>query len=190
MSESGTNQPLNSGVFPDIQGAVRDRLASFSEFGGLAMILQYEGTVDTRMDEALATMTEGCRATPAAAEGGANVATVRLDGFGMITITGSPAAEESGANGSTVRLDPFGVTITAVEDVNLNAPPDGTGRRALEWAVLALRALKGWTPPGCDSPLTGWGNALTPGPSKGGRIVWKLTLKTAVELAPLRLPGE
>jgi hypothetical protein len=35
-------------VFPDVQSSVRDRLASFSEFGGLAMILQYEGSIETK----------------------------------------------------------------------------------------------------------------------------------------------
>ena len=109
---------------------------------------------------------------------------------GVALLIATPAAEETGANLPGVRLDPFGVTITVVEDVNMNAPPDGTGRRALEWAVLALRALKGWTPPGCNCPLKGWGNALSLGPSKGSRIVWNLTLKTAVHLPPLRLPGE
>ena len=171
MSDENTNQPLNIGVFPDIQAAVRDRLASFSDFGGLAMILQYEGSIDTRLETALAVMADGVRP-------------------GAALLIATPAAEETGANLPGVRLDPFGVTVTAVEDVNLNAPPDGTGRRAMEWAVLALRALKGWTPPGCNCPLKGWGNALSLGPSKGGRIVWNLTLKTAVHLPPLRLPGE
>lgn len=170
MSDT-TNQPINSGAFPDVQTAVRDRLACFSDFGGIAMILQYEGSLDTKIDTALAVMTDGCRP-------------------GVALLIATPAAEETGANLPGVRLDPFGVTVTVVEDTNFNAPPDGTGRRALEWAVLALRALKGWTPPGCNCPLKGWGNALTLGPSKGSRIVWNLTLKTAVHLEPLRLPGE
>lgn len=171
MSDETTNQPLNSGVFPDIQKAVRDRLASFSDFGGLAMILQYEGSIDTRIDEALAVMTDGSR-------------------IGAAILIATPAAEETGANLPVVRLDPFGVTVTVVEDTVLNAPPDGTGRRAFEWAVLALRALKGWTPPGCQKPLTAWGRALALGPSKGSRVVWNLTLRTKVELPPLRQPGE
>lgn len=168
---SDTNQPLNSGVFPDVQTAVRDRLASFSDFGGLAMILQYEGSIDTRLDTALAVMADGFRP-------------------GAALLIATPAAEENAPNLPMIRLDPFGVTVTAVEDVTFNAPPDGTGRRALEWAVLALRALKGWTPPGCTKPITPWGTALALGPSKGNRIVWNLTLRTKVELAPLRLPGE
>jgi hypothetical protein len=166
-----TNQPLNSGVFPDVQASVRDRLASFSEFGGLAMILQYEGSIDTKIDEALAVMTDGFR-------------------VGAALLIATPAAEENAPNLATVRLDPFGVTVTVVEDTVLNAPPDGTGRRALEWAVLALRALKGWTPPGCTKPLTPWGRTLALGPSKGARVIWNLTLRTKVELAPLRQPGE
>lgn len=166
-----TNQPLNSGVFPDIQKAVRDRLASFSAFGGLAMILQYEGSLDTRLDEALSVQTDGCR-------------------VGAALLIATPAAQESGANLPTVRLDPFGVTITAVEDTFMNAPPAGTGRRALEWAVLALCALKGWTPPGCQKPLTGWGNTIGSGPSKGSRVIENLTLRTRVDLPPLRHPGE
>lgn len=166
-----TNQPLNSGTFPDVQTAVRDRLASFSEFGGIAMILQYEGSIDTKIDNALATMTDGCRA-------------------GVALLIATPAAEETGPNLPTVRLDPFMVTVTVVEDVNMNAPPEGSGRRALEWAVLALRALKGWKPPECGTPLKGVGNALSLGPSKGSRVVWNLTLKTRVDLEPLRIPGE
>lgn len=169
--ETETNQPLNSGVFPDVQTAVRDRLASFSEFGGLAMILQYEGSIDTRLDTALAVMADGFRP-------------------GAALLIATPAAEENAPNLPMIRLDPFGVTVTAVEDVTFNAPPDGTGRRALEWAVLALRALKGWTPPGCTKPLTPWGTALALGPSKGSRVYWNLTLRTKVELAPLRQPGE
>ncbi len=171
MSAEQTNQPLNSGAFPDIQKAVRDRLAAFSEFGGIAMILQYEGSIETRIETALATMTEGYRT-------------------GVAFLIATPAAEDSLPNIPTVRLDPFAVTITVIEDVTLNAPPDGTGRRALEWAVLALRALKGWTPPECSCPLKGLGNALSLGPSKGSRVVWNLTLKTRVDLEPLRLPGE
>jgi hypothetical protein len=166
-----TNQPLNSGVFPDVQTSVRDRLAGFSDFGGLAMILQYEGSIDTRIDNALAVMSEGFRP-------------------GVALLIATPAAEESLPNVPSIRLDPFGVTVTVVEDTFMNAPPEGTGRRALEWAVLALQALKGWTPPGCNTPLKGWGNALTLGPSKGSRVVWNLTLKTRVDLAPLRMPGE
>jgi len=166
-----TNQPLNSGVFPDIQKAVRDRLASFSDFGGLAMILQYEGSIDSKLDEALSVQTDGFRP-------------------GAALLIATPAAEETGANLPTVRLDPFGVTVTAVEDTFMNAPPDGTGRRAFEWAVLALRALKGWTPPGCQKPLTGWGNAISLGPQKGAKVIVNLTLRTKVELAPLRQPGE
>jgi hypothetical protein len=168
---SDTNQPLNSGVFPDVQTAVRDRLASFSDFGGLAMILQYEGSIDTRLDEALAILSEGFRP-------------------GAALLIATPAAEEGAPNLPQIRLDPFGVTVTAVEDTTFNAPPEGTGRRALEWAVLALRALKGWTPPGCTKPLTPWGTALALGPSKGTRVVWNLTLRTKVELPPLRQPGE
>lgn len=171
MSDETTNQPLNSGVFPDIQKAVRDRLASFSDFGGLAMILQYEGSLDTRIDSALAAMSDGCRP-------------------GAALLIATPAAEETGANLPTVRLDPFGVTVTVIEDTVINAPPDGTGRRALEWAVLALRALKGWTPPGCQKPLTGWGSAISLGPQKGAKVIVNLTLKTRVDLPPLRQPGE
>jgi len=168
---SDTNQPLNSGVFPDVQTAVRDRLASFSDFGGLAMILQYEGSIDTKLDTALAVMSDGFRP-------------------GAALLIATPAAEENAPNLPVVRLDPFGVTITVVEDTVFNAPPDGTGRRALEWAVLALCALKGWTPPGCTKPLTPWGTALALGPAKGSRVIWNLTLRTKVELAPLRQPGE
>ena len=169
--EPSTNQPFNSGVFPDIQAAVRDRLASFSDFGGLAMILQYEGSIDSKLDEALAVMSDGCR-------------------VGAALLIATPAAEETGANLPTVRLDPFGVTVTVIEDTTFNAPPDGTGRRAFEWAVLALRALKGWTPPGCQKPLTGWGTALSLGPQKGARVIVNLTLRTRVDLPPLRQPGE
>lgn len=171
MSDETTNQPLNSGVFPDIQKAVRDRLASFSDFGGLAMILQYEGSIDSKLEEALSMQAEGCR-------------------VGAALLIATPAAEETGANVPTVRLDPFGVTVTAVEDTFMNAPPDGTGRRAFEWAVLALRALKGWTPPGCQKPLTGWGSAISLGPQKGTKVIVNLTLKTRVDLLPLRQPGE
>lgn len=168
---SDTNQPLNSGVFPDVQAAVRDRLASFSDFGGLALILQYEGSIDSKIDEALAVMTEGYR-------------------MGAACLIATPAAEESAANLPLIRLDPFGVTLSFVEDTTFNAPPDGTGRRALEWAVLALCALKGWTPQGCSKPLTPWGTALALGPSKGTRVIWNLTLRTKIELSPLRQPGE
>lgn len=168
---SDTNQPLNSGVFPDVQKAVRDRLASFSDFGGLAMLLQYEGSVDTRMEEALAVLADGMRS-------------------GVAMLIATPVAEEGSPNTPQVILDPFGVTVTVVEDTELNAPPDGTGRRAFEWAVLALCALKGWTPPGCLKPLTSWGRTLQVAPSKGTRVVWNLTLKTKVGLAPLRQPGE
>lgn len=166
-----TNQPLNSGVFPDVQTAVRDRLASFSDFGGLAMILQYEGSIETKLEEALAVQTDGFRP-------------------GAALLIATPAAEENAPNLPQIRLDPFGVTISAIEDTLFNAPPDGTGRRAIEWAVLALRALKGWTPPGCTKPLCPWGTALALGPAKGTRVIWNLTLKTKVELPPLRQPGE
>ena len=171
MNDTPTNQPLNSGVFPDVQSAVRNRLASFGEFGGIAMILQYEGSIDDKISSALAVMTDGCRA-------------------GVAFLIATPAAEDTMPNLPYPRLDPFGVTVTVIEDTLFNAPPDGTGRRALEWAVLALRALKGWTPAGCSCPLQGWGNALTLGPSKGSKVIWNLTLKTRVELPPLRLPGE
>jgi len=162
---------LNSGVFPDIQKAVRDRLASFSDFGGLAMILQYEGSIDSKLDEALSVQTDGFQT-------------------GAALLIATPAAEETGANLPTIRLDPFGVTVTAVENTFMNAPPDGTGRRAFEWAVLALLALKGWTPPGCQKPLTGWGNAISLGPQKGTKVIVNLTLKTRVDLLPIRHPGE
>ncbi|HOR69063.1 MAG TPA: hypothetical protein PLY53_15745 [Planctomycetota bacterium] len=171
MNETTTNQPLNSGVFPDVQRAVRDRLASFSDFGGIALIMQYEGSIDSRIEEALAVMKEGCRP-------------------GAALLIATPAAEEAGPNLPTVRLDPFGVTVSAIEDTVFNAPPEGTGRRALEWAALALRALKGWTPPGCQKPLTGWGAALSLGPQSGNRVVVNLTLRTRVDLPPLRQPGE
>lgn len=166
-----TNQPLTSGVTPDIQAAIRDRLASFSDFGGLAMILQYEGSLDTRLDEALATMRPGYRP-------------------GAALLIATPVAEESANNLPTVRLDPFGITISAIEDTLFNAPPDGTGRRALEWAILALRALKGWTPSGCLRPLTSWGTAISLGSQVGSRVIVNLTLKTRVDLPPLRHPGE
>lgn len=166
-----TNQPLNSGVFPDVQASVRDRLASFSDFGGLAMILQYEGSLDTRISEALAVMTEHCRP-------------------GCALLIATPAAEDTAANVPVVRLDPLGVTVSVIEDTVFNAPPDGTGRRALEWAILALRALKGWTPPYCSKPLTPWGTSLSLGPSQGSRVIVNLTLRTKVELPLLRLPGE
>jgi len=171
MTAEYSNQPLSSGVIPDVQAAVRDRLASFSEFGGLAMILQYEGSIDTRLDEALAVMREGFRP-------------------GAALLIATPAAEETGPNLPTVRLDPLGVTVTAVEDTVFNEPPDGTGRRAFEWAILALRALKGWTPPGCQKPLTGWGSAISLGPQQGSRVSVNLTLKTRVDLPPLRQPAE
>lgn len=161
----------NSGVFPDIQRSVRDRLASFSDFGGLALIMQYEGDIDSRIATALATMTEGMRQ-------------------GCALLIATPAAEETGKNLPVVRLDPFGVTVSAVEDVIFNAGETGTGRRAMEWAILALRALKGWTPEGCSTPLHGWGNALGIGPGSGKRVIYNLTLRTRVDLLPLRHPGE
>ncbi len=156
---------------PDVQSAVCARLASFGEFGGVSILAQYEGSIDTRIDEALATMAEG-----------------RLQGVALLVAT--PAAQESGPNLPTVRLDPLGVTVTVVEDTVLNVPPSGSGRRCLQWAVLALRALKGWTPPSCQKPLTGWGSTLALGPSQGQRVIWNLTLRTRVDLEPLRLPGE
>jgi hypothetical protein len=162
---------LNSGVFPDIQRAVRDRLAAFDAFAGLSMVLQYEGEIDSRIAAALATLTPGMRQ-------------------GCALLIATPAAEETGANLPFARLDPFGVTVSAVEDVIVNSGAGGTGRRAMEWAVLALRALKGWTPPGCGAPLRGWGDALSIGPGAGSRVIHNLTLRTRVDLAPLRLPGE
>jgi hypothetical protein len=54
-------QPLNSGVFPDVQRSVRDRLASFTDFGGIALIMQYEGSIEEKLDSALAAMQEGMR---------------------------------------------------------------------------------------------------------------------------------
>lgn len=162
------SQPIE---MPDVQSAVCARLASFGEFGGLAIIPQYEGSIETRIDEALATMADG-----------------RLQGVALLVAT--PAAQETGPNLPTIRLDPFGVTVTVIEDVTLNAPPQGSGRRCLEWAVLCLRALKGWTPDGCQKPLTGWGSGLALGPSAGQRIIWNVTLRTRVDLLPLRLPGE
>jgi hypothetical protein len=162
---------LATGVFPDIQSAVRDRLAAFDVFSGLAMIRQYEGDIDSRIDTALATLTAGMR-----------------QGCAMLIAT--PAAEDTGANLPFARLDPFGVTVSAVEDVLINAGAGGSGRRAMEWAILALRALKGWTPPGCGAPLRGWGNALTLGGGSKTRVIYNLVMRTRVDLAPLRLPGE
>lgn len=162
---------LNTIEMPDVQAAVCARLASFAEFGGAAIIPQYEGSIDTRIESALATMTEGMLA-------------------GIALLVATPAAQETGANLPTVRLDPLGVTISVIEDVILNVPPAGSGRRALQWAVLCLRALKGWTPPGCQKPLTGWGTALALGPSQGSRVIINVTLRTRVDLLPLRLPDE
>ena len=161
----------HAGEFPDIQKAVRDRLGAFPEFAGMALIMQYEGEVTSRIETALATLTEHARP-------------------GAALLIATPAAQETGANLPLVKLDPFGLTIAAVEDTILNAPPEGSGRRALEWAVLALRALKGWTPPGCNKPLTGWGTTLALAPSQGQRVIVNLTLRTAINLPPLRLPGE
>lgn len=163
--------PLNSGVFPDLQRAVRDRLAAFDAFAGLEMILQYEGDIDSRIDTALATLADGMRQ-------------------GCALLIATPAAEETGANLPLVRLDPFGVTVSAVEDVLINTGDRGSGRRAMEWAILALRALKGWTPPGCGAPLHGWGNALSLGGGSKARVIYNLVLRTRVDLVPLRLPGE
>jgi len=166
-----TDAPRASGVFPDVQRSVRDRLAGFSDFGGLALVMQYEGSIQSRIDTALATTSEHFRP-------------------GAALLIATPAAQDSGPNLPTVRLDPFGLTLTAVEDVLFNADPGGTGRRALDWAVLALRALKGWTPAGCNKPLTGWGNTLALGNSQGSRVMVTLTLRTRIDLPPLRHEGE
>jgi hypothetical protein len=163
--------PRHSNVFPDVQRLIRDRLRSFSEFGQLAIIMQYEGDIDTHIDTALSTLRQGYR-------------------IGVALLIATPAAEESGRNLPIVRLDPFGVTISAIEDITFNISDEGTGRRALEWATLALCALKGWTPPGCAAPLHGWGSAITLGQSSGQRVIVNLTMRTRIDLPPLRLPGE
>jgi hypothetical protein len=156
---------------PDVQAAVAARLASFPEFGGVSIILLNEGSVETRVDSALATMQSG-----------------RLAGIAILIAT--PVAEETGPNLPTVRLDPLGVTVQIIEDVIFNKPPTGSGRRALQWAVLVLRALKGWTPTDCQKPLTGWGAAIAGLPQEGQRVRINVNLKTRVDLPPLRLPGE
>ena len=156
---------------PDIQAAVCARLASFPEFGGVAVIPLHEGSVETRVESALATSRPGSLA-------------------GIALLVATPAAEETGPNLPTVRLDPLGVTVQVIEDVIFNNPPAGSGRRALQWAVLVIRALKGWTPPGCQKPLTGWGSAIAGLPQEGQRVHINVNLKTRVDLPPLRLPGE
>lgn len=156
---------------PNLQRHIAERLTAFSEFGGIAIITQYEGSINTRIEEALATITPGYQP-------------------GLAILIATPAAQDPAPNVPAVRLDPFGVTLTIIEDAVLNEPPTGSGRRALDVAILTMRALKGWTPPHCQSPLTGWGNALTLAPSEGARIIWHVTLKTRIDLPPLRLPGE
>ena len=162
---------MTTDLLPDIQQAIYQRLAAFPEFGGLAMILQQEGSIESRIDTALATISDGHQA-------------------GAALLIATPAANETGANAPIVRLDPLGITITAIEDTTLNETPEGTGRRALEWAVLVLRVLKQWTPPRCTRPLTAWGSAITLAPTRGSRVMVNVALRTKLELPLLRLPGE
>jgi len=169
MSE--TNQTLNSGVFPDVQTNVRNRLASFSQFGGIRMVLQQEGNVDSKIDTALATLGDD---------------TSRA---GVVLLIAVPSVDDP-TSSIGIKLDPFQVTVTAIEDTFFNEGDDGTGRRAVEWAVLVLAALKGWTPEGCHAPLSGYGKVITLLPTKGTKVGYTVSLKTKVNIPLLRKPGE
>ncbi len=168
---SVTNQPVNSGVFPDVQTAVRDRLASFSHFGGIRMVLQQDGDIDSKIETALAELGDD---------------TTRP---GAAYLIATPMADDP-TSSIGIKLDPFQVTVSCVENTVFNEGDAGTGRRSLEWAILALAALKGWTPAGCLSPLVGYGKALTLTPSRGTKVIWTVSLKTKINIPLLRHPGE
>jgi len=163
----------STGIFPDVQKQVRDRLASFPEFAGIALIMQYEGSVESRIEEALATMSEDCRP-------------------GAAILIATPYLDESpkSRNSPGLLIDPFAVSLAAVEDVVLNSGDSGTGRRCIEWAVLCVQALKGWTPSGCNKPLTGLGRTISLAPSQGSRVQNNISLQTSLGLPLLRHPGE
>lgn len=166
-----TNQPINSGVFPDVQTAVRDRLVSFSEFGGINMVLQQDGEIESKIETALATL--GSETTRP----------------GAALLIATPMADDL-TSSIGIKLDPYQITVTAVEDTVFNAGSNGSGRRSLEWAILALAALKGWTPPGCTAPLIGYGKVITLTPSKGTKVIWTVSLRTKINIPLLRHPGE
>ena len=166
-----TNQPINSGVFPDVQTKVRDRIASFSHFGGINMVLQQTGSVDSRIEEALAALGDD-NSRPGAA-----------------ILIATPMADDP-TSSIGIKLDPFQVTISCVEDTFSNEGDLGTGRRSLEWAILVLAALKGWTPEGCLSPLQGYGKVITLTPSRGTKVIYTVSLKTKINIPLLRHPGE
>jgi len=169
MSE--TNQTLNSGVFPDVQTNVRNRLASFSQFGGLRMVLQQDGNVDSKIETALATM--GDETTRA----------------GVALLIAVPSVDDP-TNSVGIKLDPFQVTVSVIEDTMINEGEDGTGRRAVEWAVMVWATLKGWTPEGCHAPLMRHGKAISLVATKGMRVGYTVSMKTKINIPLIRHPGE
>lgn len=166
-----TTQPTNSGVFPDVQTRVRDRLASFSQFGGINMVLQQDGDIDSKIETALATLGSD---------------TTRP---GAALLIATPMADDP-TSSIGIKLDPYQVTVSCVEDTIFNTGDTGTGRRSLEWAILALAALKGWTPDGCLAPLIGYGKVITLTPSRGTKVICTVSLKTKINIPLLRHPGE
>lgn len=163
----------STGVIPDVQKQVRDRLASFADFNGVALIMQYEGSIESRISEALSVMTEGCRP-------------------GIAVLIATPYLDESprSRNSPGLLIDPLAVSLAVVEDTIFNQAETGSGRRCIEWAILCVQALKGWTPTGCSKPLTGLGKTITLAPSQGSRVQNNVSLQTSVGLPLLRHQGE
>lgn len=118
-----------------IQHAAALRLSAFPAFRGLRVIQTDESDIDSKIDAALGGLSQGFTQ-------------------GAAILIATPSAQIRKSNAPRLWADPVRLAVACFERPLLNTPPQGTGRHADAWALLAARALLGWTPPGCARPLS------------------------------------
>jgi len=156
----------------DIQNLVERRIRSFPEFSGIRIILEHEGDIETKIDSALKTAGGDCKP-------------------GVALVIGTASGSIRQLQAARLVIDPLNVSITAVECALFNKPPNGTGRRAGDLAVLAAAALIGWTPDGCGRPMgSSSGNNVKEAGNEKGDAAASVVLTTSLEMPLLRKPGE